>query len=98
MDDIKTLKSEVERIRHHMDLQKKATEENTGLLVDIKTVLVGNHLNEGGMVKEQKEIKREVEDLQDFKKEVNVYIRQAKYIIGILIGAVVTLGIKLFSK
>jgi len=98
MDDIKTLKNEVERIRHHLDLQKKASDENTKLLVDIKSVLVGNHLNEGGMVKEQREIKTDVQDLQEFKQEVNVYIRQAKYIIGILIGAIVTLGIKLFSK
>ncbi len=98
MDDLKVLKGEIERIRHHMDLNKKATEENTQLLVDIKTTLVGNHLNEGGMVREQRIIKRDVEELQDFKKEVNVYIKQAKYFLGIIIGAIVTITIKLFSK
>jgi hypothetical protein len=98
MDDLKVLKAEIERIRHHMDLNKKATEENTQLLVDIKTTLVGNHLNEGGMVREQRRIKEDVEDLQDFKKEVTVYIRQAKYFLGIIIGAIVTITIKLFSK
>lgn len=98
MDDFKVLKAEIERIRHHMDLNKKATEENTQLLVDIKTTLVGNHLNEGGMVREQRQIKADVEDLQDFKKEVTVYIKQAKYFLGIIIGAIVTIAIKLFSK
>ncbi len=98
MDDLKVLKAEIERIRHHMDLNKKATEENTQLLVDIKTTLVGNHLNEGGMVREQHRIKDDVEDLQDFKKEVTVYVRQAKYFLGIIIGAIVTITIKLFSK
>jgi propanediol dehydratase large subunit len=98
MDDLKVLKAEIERIRHHMDLNKKATEENTQLLVDIKTTLVGNHLNEGGMVREQRRIKEDVEDLQDFKKEVTVYVRQAKYFLGIIIGAIVTITIKLFSK
>lgn len=98
MDDLKVLKAEIERIRHHMDLNKKATEENTQLLVDIKTTLVGNHLNEGGMVREQKRIKEDVEDLQDFKKEVTLYIKQAKYFLGIIIGAIVTITIKLFSK
>jgi hypothetical protein len=98
MDDLKLVKAEIERIRHHLDLNKKATEENTQLLVDIKTTLVGNHLNEGGMVREQRRIKEDVEDLQDFKKEVTVYIRQAKYFLGIIIGAIVTITIKLFSK
>lgn len=98
MDDLKLVKAEIERIRHHLDLNKKATEENTQLLVDIKTTLVGNHLNEGGMVREQRRIKDDVEDLQDFKKEVTVYIRQAKYFLGIIIGAIVTITIKLFSK
>jgi hypothetical protein len=97
-NDLKVLKAEIERIRHHMDLNKIATEENTQLLVDIKTTLVGNHLNEGGMVREQKQIKADVEDLQDFKKEVNVYIKQAKYFLGVIIGAIVTIAIKLFSK
>ena len=98
MDDLKLVKAEIERIRHHLDLNKKATEENTQLLVDIKTTLVGNHLNEGGMVREQRRIKEDVEDLQDFKKEVTVYIKQAKYFLGIIIGAIVTIAIKLFSK
>jgi hypothetical protein len=97
-NDLKLVKAEIERIRQHMDLNKKATEENTQLLVDIKTTLVGNHLNEGGMVREQKQIKADVEDLQDFKKEVNVYIKQAKYFLGVIIGAIVTIAIKLFSK
>ena len=97
-NDLKLVKAEIERIRQHMDLNIKATEENTQLLVDIKTTLVGNHLNEGGMVREQKQIKADVEDLQDFKKEVNVYIKQAKYFLGVIIGAIVTIAIKLFSK
>ena len=98
MDDFKTIQAEIERIRHHMDLNKKATEENTKLLVDIKTTLVGNHLNEGGIVREQRIIKRDVEELQDFKKEVTLYIKQAKYFLGIIIGAIVTITIKIFSK
>ena len=97
-NDLKLVKAEIERIRQHMDLNKKATEENTQLLVDIKTTLVGNHLNEGGMVREQKQIKKDVEDLQDFKKEVTVYIKQAKYFLGVIIGAIATIAIKLFSK
>ena len=97
-NDLKLVKAEIERIRQHMDLNKKATEENTQLLVDIKTTLVGNHLNEGGMVREQKQIKKDVEDLQDFKKEVTLYIKQAKYFLGVIIGAIVTIAIKLFSK
>jgi hypothetical protein len=55
-------------------------------------------LNEGGIVREQRIIKRDVEELQDFKKEVTLYIKQAKYFLGIIIGAIVTITIKIFSK
>lgn len=98
MDDIRTLKSEVERIRHHMDLQKKATEENTQLLVDIKNILVGNDLSKGGLVRKFDEMENEIEDLRTFKGEVNVYLKQAKFVIGGLILAIISIGVKIFSR
>ena len=52
MEDFKQMKSEIERIRHHMDLYKKERAEDREILIDIKNVLVGNKLNEGGMVRD----------------------------------------------
>lgn len=98
MEDITVVKAEVERIRHHMDLQKKATEENTKLLVDIKNILVGNDLKEEGLVSDFKEMKAEVDELREFKGEVSVYLKQAKFVIGGIVIAVIGLFIKLFAK
>lgn len=98
MEDISVVKAEVERIRHHMDLQKKATEENTQLLVDIKNILVGNDLKRDGLVNEVKDIKEEIDDLRTFKGEVDVYLKQAKFVIGAFVVALIGIFIKIFSK
>ena len=98
MEDISVVKDEVERIRHHMDLQKKATEENTQLLVDIKNILVGNDLKRDGLVNEVKDIKEEIDDLRTFKGEVDVYLKQAKFVIGAFVVALIGIFIKIFSK
>jgi hypothetical protein len=98
MDDLKLLNAEVERIRHHMDLDKKYRLEDRAILIDIKNVLVGNDFNKGGMVQEVKEIKDELDDLRIFKQEVNVYLKQAKFIIGGLILAIISITVKVFTK
>ena len=43
--DLAKVTEEIERIRHHQDLQKKVNEENTKTLNDIKNALVGSDLN-----------------------------------------------------
>lgn len=98
MEDISVVKAEVERIRHHMELQKKATAENTQLLVDIKNILVGNDLKRDGLVNEVKDIKEEIDDLRTFKGEVDVYLKQAKFVIGAFVVALIGIFIKIFSK
>lgn len=98
MEDIKLVKAEIERIRHHMDLEKKERQEDREILIDIKNVLVGNELNRGGVVQEMKEIKNEVDELRKFKGEVDVYLKQAKFVIGGIIVAIISIGVKIFSK
>ena len=98
MEGIKLVKAEIERIRHHMDLEKKERQEDREILIDIKNVLVGNELNRGGVVQEMKEIKNEVDELRKFKGEVDVYLKQAKFVIGGIIVAIISIGVKIFSK
>ena len=98
MDDLKLLGAEVERIRHHMDLDKKYRVEDRAILIDIKNVLVGNDFNKGGMVQEVKDIKEELDELRTFKQEVNVYLKQAKFIIGGLILAIISITVKVFAR
>ena len=44
-NDFNVIKAEIERIRHHQDLQKKQTEENNKILMDDKNTLVGSETN-----------------------------------------------------
>ena len=96
--DLTKVTSEIERIRHHQDLQKKVNEENTKILNDIKNALVGSDLNGNkGVVKQLTEIDNRVEDLEDFKGEVNVYVKQAKFVIGALVILLLGIFAKLFN-
>lgn len=96
--DLAKLTAEIERIRHHQDLQKKVNEENTKTLYDIKNALVGSDLNGNkGVVKQLTEIDNRVEDLEEFKGEVNVYVRQAKFVIGAMVVILLGIFAKLFN-
>lgn len=96
--DLAKLTAEIERIRHHQDLQKKVNEENTKTLNDIKNALVGSDLNGNkGVVKQLTEIDNRVEDLEEFKGEVNIYVRQAKFVIGAMVVILLGIFAKLFN-
>jgi len=90
--------AEIERIRHHQDLQKIVNDENTKILNDIKNALVGSDLNGNkGVVKQLNEIDARVEDLEDFKGEISVYVRQFKFVIGAVIVILLGIFAKLFN-
>ena len=96
--DLAKLTAELERIRHHQDLQKKVNEENSKTLNDIKNALVGSDLNGNkGVVKQLTEIDNRVDDLEEFKGEVNVYVRQAKFVIGAMVVILLGIFAKLFN-
>jgi len=96
--DLAKVTEEIERIRHHQDLQKKVNEENTKTLNDIKNALVGSDLNGNkGVIKQLTEIDNRVEDLEEFKGEVNIYVRQAKFVIGAMVVILLGIFAKLFN-
>ena len=98
MSELAKVTEEIERIRHHQDLQKKVNEENTKTLNDIKNALVGSDLNGNkGVVKQLTEIDNRVEDLEEFKGEVNIYVRQAKFVIGAMVVILLGIFAKLFN-
>lgn len=98
MQELAKVTAEIERIRHHQDLQKKVNEDNSKILNDIKNALVGSDLNGNkGVVKQLTEIDNRVEDLEDFKGEVNVYVRQAKFVIGAMVIILLGIFAKLFN-
>lgn len=96
--DLTKVTAEIERIRHHQDLQKKVNEENSKILLEIKTALVGSEMNNNkGVVSQINDIDTRVEDLEDFKGEVNVYVKQAKFVIGALVVILLGIFAKLFN-
>ena len=98
MSELAKVTAEIERIRQHQDLQKKVNEENTKTLNDIKNALVGSDLNGNkGVVKQLTEIDNRVDDLEEFKGEANVYVRQAKFIIGAMVVILLGIFAKLFN-
>lgn len=98
MTELSKVTAEIERIRHHQDLQKKVNEDNSKILLEIKTALVGSEMNNHkGVVSQLKEIEDRVEDLEDFKGEVEVYVKQAKFVIGGLAIALISIFVKLFN-
>ena len=98
MQELAKVTAEIERIRQHQDLQKKVNEDNSKILNDIKNALVGSDLNGNkGVVKQLTEIDNRVEDLEDFKGEVNVYVRQAKFVIGAMVIILLGIFAKLFN-
>lgn len=98
MEELKKVTSEIERIRHHQDLQKKVNEDNTKILIEIKTALVGSEMNDNkGIVSQNRETNLRLEDLEEFKGEVSVYVKQAKFVIGALAIALISIFVKLFN-
>ena len=96
--DLAKVTAEIERIRHHQDLQKIVNEENSKILNDIKNALVGSDLNGNkGVIKQLTEIDNRVEDLEEFKGEVNIYVRQAKFVIGAMVVILLGIFAKLFN-
>ena len=98
MSELAKVTAEIERIRHHQDLQKIVNEENSKILNDIKNALVGSDLNGNkGVIKQLTEIDNRVEDLEEFKGEVNIYVRQAKFVIGAMVVILLGIFAKLFN-
>jgi fructose-1,6-bisphosphatase len=66
---------------------------------DIKNAIVGNELNNNhGMLYKINEIEDRVEDLEVFKNEVSVYVKQFKVVMLIILGSLGTILVKIFSK
>jgi len=88
----------LDRIEHHLSLLKKNDSDQMTLLLNIENALIGSKQNgHKGIVTDIKEIEERVDDLDDFKKEASVYVRQSKFVIGAIIVALIALLFKAYS-
>ena len=98
-NDFNVIKAEIERIRHHQDLQKKQTEENNKILMDVKNALVGSEMNGNiGLVNDVKKAHDKIDSLENFHQEVEVYVKQGKAVIFVVFTAIIGILVKLFTK
>lgn len=88
----------LDRIEQHLRLLKDSDMDKTTLLLNIQNALTGSSLNGNkGIVNQLNHIDERVEELEEFKGEISVYVNQFKVAFVIIFGALLTLIIKLFS-
>ena len=96
--DLKETKFELQRIRHHQDCQKIVNIETASVLNEIKNALVGTFLNgNNGVISQVAKICLRVDDLDEFRSEISVYVRQGKFIAGTLVVLMLGILVKLFE-
>lgn len=88
----------LDRIEHHLSLLKKNDTDQMTLLLNIENALIGSKQNGNkGIVTDIKEIESRVDDLDVFKQEATVYVRQSKFVIGAVVVALIALLFKAYS-
>lgn len=88
----------LDRIEHHLSLLKKNDTDQMTLLLNIENALVGSKQNGNkGIVTDIKEMELRIDDLDEFKNEATVYVRQSKFVIGAVVIALVALLVKAYA-
>jgi hypothetical protein len=86
------------QIEQHLRLIKEREIERDKVLVSIQSALIGSDFNgHKGVVSQLRDIDNRVEDLEEFKGEVSVYVRQAKFVIGAMVVILIGIFAKLFN-
>lgn len=92
-------KERLDRLEDHYKMVKNKLDDLANDVRDIKTAIMGSPLNsDEGLASKIKRVERDVNDLETFKTEVNTYIKQFKYVLGVVFVALITLIIKAFTK
>lgn len=92
-------KERLDRLEDHYKMVKNKLEDLANDVRDIKTAIMGSPLSsDEGLASKIKRVERDVNDLETFKTEVSTYIKQFKYVLGVVFVALITLIIKAFTK
>lgn len=89
----------IDRIDQHLRILKDNDEEKTLLLLSIKASLVGSEMNGNkGIVQDMRETKNDVKDLEKIVQEHSIFVKQAKWIVAVVVSALIGIGFKLLEK
>jgi hypothetical protein len=92
-------KERLDRLEDHYKMVKNKLDDLANDVRDIKTAIMGSPLSsDEGLATKIKRVERDVNDLETFKTEVSTYIKQFKYVLGVVFVALITLIIKAFTK
>jgi hypothetical protein len=97
MSDIE--KARLDRLEEHQKLFKNKLDDVADDVRDIKAAIMGSPLtSDDGLASKMKRVERDVKDLEDFKTEVSTYVRQFKYMLGVIFVALITMITKIFNQ
>ena len=89
----------LDQIEDHLRRLKKSDEEKTFLLLSIKAAIVGSELNGNkGLVSEVKDIEDRVKMLDKQMGEIQLYLRQSKWFIAVIITALIGIASEIFKR
>lgn len=89
----------LDRLEEHQKMFKNKLDDVADDVRDIKAAIMGSPLtSDEGLASKIKRVERDVKELETFKTEVSTYVKQFKYVLGVIFVALVTLIVKTFSE
>lgn len=98
-NDLKALKYDVEKLTRHLTKQEKINEENTVILLNIQTALLGTEFNDKkGIVYILNDIDKRVKIIEKKQEEHEIYVSQGKWILTVIASVFVAFGVYVLRK
>jgi hypothetical protein len=89
----------LDRLEQHQRLFKEKLEDVGGDVRDIKNAIMGNPLSsEQGIAGKLRSVEAKVDDLEEFKVEVNTYVKQFKWAIAVIVAFFSALGVAIIKS
>lgn len=98
-NDVKLMKGDIEKLTRHLTKQEKVNEDNSLMLLNIQTALLGTEFNEKkGMVYILNDIDKRVKEIERKQNEYDIYVGQGKWALGVVATTLVAFGLYILKK
>jgi len=98
-NDINQMKGDMEKLTRHLNKQERINEDNSIMLLNIQTALLGTEFNEKkGMVFILNDIDKRVKIIERKQGEYDIYVSQGKWALGIVATVLVSFGLYILKK
>jgi len=97
--DLKTVKLDIEKLTRHLTQQEKINQDNSLMLLNIQTALLGTEFNEKkGMVYILNDIDKRVKKIEEKQNEYDIYVSQGKWALGIVASIIISFVLFVLKK